>query len=491
MGSTNRSKLSYVAEVTPGTTPSNPGFQELRVTSNGLRYDPERKTSSEIRADRQVTDQILTGLMAQGPIGIELSFSAFDDLIQAALQGTWVSAPTIVNATADTQISDLSTTVVTVASAQNGAQFKTGHLVLFTGFTTSANNNIIRRVSSSTVASITFPSSSFTAEGTVPVGARIRVVGFMGASGDLVATTTSGNALTSTLLDFTTLGLYAGMWVKIGGDAADTFFANISANNSYARISAITANRLSFDVVPASWAADNGASKTIQVFFGDFLYNGTTQRSFTFERQQQDLTSPVYELFKGMQVGGLSMQLQAGEIITGSFNTIGMGATVSTSRVSGATDTSAPAYSVLNAASNVGRLAEGGSVVSGPSYMTELGFELNNNLAGQRAIGSLPNIGIRNGELALGGTMKAYFGDSTLLGKVIDDTETSIMFRTGQTDENRISYVWDIPRVKLTGTSDISGKNADRMFDGRYDAMRHETLGYTVSVSRHYYLPST
>lgn len=491
MGATNRSKLSYVLESTPGTTPSNPGFQELRVTSNGLRYDPERKTSNEIRADRQVTDQILTGLMAQGPVGFELSFSAFDDLFQAAFQGTWATTPTIVNATADTEISDVGTAIVTVASSQNGAIFKAGHLVLFTGFTTTANNDIIRSVSSSTVASVTFPSSSFTAEATVPVGARMRVVGFAGASGDLAAVTASGNALTSSSLNFTTLGLYAGMWVKIGGDATDTYFANISANNSWARISTIAANRLSFDIVPSSWAADNGSSKTIQVFFGDFLYNGTTQRAFTFERQQQDLTSPVYELFKGMQINTLSLQLQAGEIITGTFGTVGMGAAVGTSRASGATDTSASAYSVLNAASNIGRLSEGGTVVSGPSYLTELGLELNNNLAGQRALGSLPNIGIRNGEISLGGSMKAYFGDSTLLGKVINDTETSIMFRAGQTDENRISYVFDIPRVKLTGTSDISGKNADRMFDGRYDAMRHETLGYTISLERFYYLPST
>jgi hypothetical protein len=44
--------------------------------------------------------------------------------------------------------------------------------------------------------------------------------------------------------------------------------------------------------VPASWAADAGTSKTIQVFTGDYVKNGITQRSFSIERQQQDLVSP-------------------------------------------------------------------------------------------------------------------------------------------------------------------------------------------------------
>ena len=91
---------------------------------------------------------------------------------------------------------------------------------------------------------------------------------------------------------------------------------------------------------------------------------------------------------------------------------------------------------------------------------------------------------------ALGGTLRAYFNDIALLNKVLNDTETSIMFKTGQSSDNRNAYVWDIPRVKLTGTSEIGGKNTDRMFDGRYDALRHATLGYTVGLTRFNYLPA-
>src|SRR5262249_54235002 len=152
----------------------------------------------------------------------------------------------------------LSATTATVASG--GAAFVAAMLTFLSGFPTAANNKLAR-VSSSTATTIVYPASTFTAEAVpIPVGATIRDVGFEGATGDLVATTSGGNALTSTTLDFTTLPLVAGKWVKVGdGDNAGKSFAT-AANNGFCRISAVAAHRLSFDVVPTSWANDSGAA---------------------------------------------------------------------------------------------------------------------------------------------------------------------------------------------------------------------------------------
>jgi Phage tail tube protein len=487
MGATNRSTLAYVAEVTKGTTPTSPAFKGMRNTSNSMEYKPTRVTSSEIRADRQVTDQILTDLMADGSIGIELSFSAFDDMIEAASQGTWTNKPSITVVTSDTEISDVSTTTLTVVTPL-GSAFKAGMLVFTGGFTTSANDGLLARVASSTATTVVFPSATFSAEGAaIPVGAFARVVGFQGASGDITAT---ASGLGSTALDFTTLGLNAGEWVKIGGDVTASQFAT-AACNGWARIAfgGIAATALTFDVLPASWATDSGTSKTIEVFTGDFLKNGTTQRGFTFERQQQDLTSPSYELFKGCEVNTLSLTYKSAAIITGTIGVTGLTATASTSRASGATDVAAPAYPVLNASSNVGRIAQDGVIVSGPSFITDLSFDLNNNLARQTAVGTLGAVGTRDGELALSGTLNAYFGDLSLLNKVLNDTVTSLMFRSGRSDGNRESILIDVPQAKLEGTAPVSGKNADRSFTGKFDAYRHPTLGFTFSTARYWYLP--
>jgi len=475
-GSTNRSKTAYVLESTFGTTPATPAFQELRVTSNGLEYKPTRTTSAEIRSDRQVSDQILTKFDASGTIGLELSFQTFDDFLQAVLQGTWVNQP-------QQSVTALTTTTATVAA---GTTFKAQMLALTSGFAVSANNGLFV-VSSSGSTSVVFPASSFTAEASPPAAAALRVVGFQGASGDIVAVT---NGLNSTSLDFTTLGLSVGEYVLIGGDAAATQFAT-AADNGWARILSIAAHAIVFDVFPASWAADAGTSKTIQVFYGDFVANGTTQRSFTIERQQQDLTSPSYEYFTGMQLDQMALTLKASAIITGSMDFMGMGASASTTRFAGATDLSPTTTPVMNAASNVGTLLVGGSAVGGPSYISELGMTIKNNLAEQDAVGSLPAIGIRNGELDVSGNFTSYFGDLTNLNLVLNDSDTSIMFRAKRTDASAVGQcnIFSVPAAKVTGTSPVSAKNQDRMFTGTYQAKKSATLGITASAQRIWYLP--
>ena len=74
----------------------------------------------------------------------------------------------------------------------------------------------------------------------------MKVVGFQAASGDITATATG---LGSTSLDFTTLGLAVGQWIKIGGSATADKFAT-AALNSTARITAIAATALTLDHLP-------------------------------------------------------------------------------------------------------------------------------------------------------------------------------------------------------------------------------------------------
>jgi hypothetical protein len=488
MSSTNRSRTAYIAEVTHGVTPTSPAFKEFRVSSNLLALSPTRAIAAEIRSDRQVVDHILLDLNNTGNIAIQLSFGSHDDMIEAAFQGSWTNKPSITVVTTATEISAVSATTLTVATPL-GTPFVSGMLCLTDGFPTAANNGILSVVASSSATTVVFPSSTFTIETLpIPVGAYVRDVGFEGASGDIVAVTSGGNALTSTVLDFTTLGLNLGEYIRIGGDAAGTFFATAGCNG-FARISAIAAHRLSFSIVPASWAADAGTSKTIQVFTGDYLVNGITQRSFTIERQQQDLASPSYEYFLGDQVDALSLTLKAATIIDGTLNFMGLSATAGTVRASGATDIAANTNLVLNSAANVGRLAIGGVQVSGPSFIQELAFDLKNNIARETSVGSLYATGLRDGELALGGNLVVYFGDLTMLNYVLNDSVVGLNFRTGRSDGYRQSLLFDIPSAKITGTSPVNAKNQSRMFTGRYDAKRDPTLLYTVAAMRYWYLP--
>jgi hypothetical protein len=485
MGSSNRSSLAYVAEVTKGVTPATPAFKTLRNLGNPFAGVPTRVASAEIRADRQVSNQILTDLVVTGSVNIELSFATYSDFIEAVLQGTWSVKPSITVLTAGTEISAVSTTTLTVAAG--GAAFKAGMLVAIAGLPTPANNGLFPVVSSSGTT-IVFAAATFTAETLpIPVGASVRVVGFQGASGDVTATTTG---LASTTLDFTTLNLNVGENIKTGGDIIASQFAT-AADNGWARISAITAHAITFGVLPAGWAADAAAAKTIQVFAGDFVTNGVIQRSFTFERQQQDIPAPSFELFQGCEIDQLSLTFKSAALITGSLAVIGRAAPLPTTvRTAGATDIAAPTYPSLNAAGNVGRLTENGALVT-TSLFESLGLDIKNNLARETAIGVLGASGIRDGEIAVTGAISAYFNDLNLLTKVLNDVPTSLQVRAGGTTGNRESLLFDIPQVKLTGSAPVSAKNASRMFTGTYDAFMHPVLGYTIGVGRFWYLPAS
>lgn len=91
IGTSNRTALRFVAEVTEGTTPATPALKEIRYTGESLGYNISNTRSNEIRSDRNVADLIRTGAEAGGDINAEMSYGSFDDLIEAALCSTWAA----------------------------------------------------------------------------------------------------------------------------------------------------------------------------------------------------------------------------------------------------------------------------------------------------------------------------------------------------------------------------------------------------------------
>jgi hypothetical protein len=485
INSTNRVAHGKVRESTFGVIPTSPAIKAIRVTSSSLSAKPTTIVSDEIRSDRQVTDLNLVGTQADGDVGAELSFLAQDDDFEEVLQSAWVSNPNIVNIAADTQISALTATTATVAAG--GAAFLAGMIALLSGFTTAGNNKAAV-VASSTATTVVFPSSTFTEEaGAIPVGASLRAVGVQGAASDIVATA-GPNGLSSTLLDFTTLGLVAGQWIKVGGAAAGAKFAT-AANNDWCRILSIAADAMLFDRVPASWGADVGTGKTISIFFGDYLRNGSTLLSSTFERQYLDQSPVSYEYLTGMCLDKVALTVSSQKIMTMVKSYIGETGTISTSRASGASDVAAPVNQILNASANVGRLGVNGATVTGPNYVMEATIDIANNLRPLNAVGNLGAIGMGNGEFTLTGSLNTYFGDLTYYNLLLANSASSFDFRVGRADGNKEAYLFDMPRMKFSsGAPTVPGKNQNVMLPLAFQALRDPTLGYTIHMQRHWYL---
>lgn len=476
MTDSNLVQLTRVTESAWGTTPASPAMTKVRNTGMTFKYAINNIRSEEIRADRLTPDLIQVGARVTGGFGIELSYGAFDEELEAAMFSTWQKMPVIENSASDTEITQVTDSSDTYSVASGGASFKAGHLVRASGFT-NANNNQLFRVASSTGTTVVGSGLTLTDEAAPPLGARLKVVGFQGASGDITATS---GGLGSTSLDFTTLGLTVGQWIKVGGTAAGTKFAT-SALNTWMRITAIAANALTLDNKPSGWTTDSGSSKTIQVWTGDYIRQGTTRKSFTYEMGFLGQTTPAYSVFTGVMANSLSLTLEAGTILTGSLDFLGKVETISTTSLDG-TPTEAASNDVMNAVNNVASINENGSAVGSPNYIRRLNFTLNNNLREQMAIGTLGLIGVGIGDSDVTGSISTYFGDKSLYEKYTNGTETTL---NAVVTRSTKAYVLTFPRIKFEdGDKPASARNQDVMVDLPFRALRDTTTSTAFQIDR-------
>lgn len=85
-------QIAIVEESVYGTTPTNPTFQIVRTTGEGIAFAPTSTKSNEMNPRRQVTDSILTGGQVSGDINFELAYEAwFETLLAGALCNDWAS----------------------------------------------------------------------------------------------------------------------------------------------------------------------------------------------------------------------------------------------------------------------------------------------------------------------------------------------------------------------------------------------------------------
>lgn len=90
MTDSSQTRLAYVAETTYGTTPASPSFTNVRMTGEGLQPDINNIQSSEIRPDRNASDQVQVGGSGTGNIDVEMSYGGFmDDWLEGLMMSSW------------------------------------------------------------------------------------------------------------------------------------------------------------------------------------------------------------------------------------------------------------------------------------------------------------------------------------------------------------------------------------------------------------------
>lgn len=467
MTSSHRGYVASVKEDTVGTTPGSPRMRTRRPSTEDMRAAGVYAASNEVRSDRQVADPIQVSRKSGGAMTYPMVFPFPDSPthtdLESAFYNTFVRRPERFNDGGLTPITNIATTN-TVLTVSSGTTFQLGHLVRFSGMGVAGNNGVFR----CTTASATVPrfvGSGITNE-TPPAGARVKVVGFQGTSGDITATATG---LGSTALDFTTLGLSVGDWIKIGGSNAGTRFAT-AALNGVARIAAIGVTALTLDNRPTGWTTDVGSSKTISVWIGDTLVNGTTQIGQTIERGLLDVSGGTteYTPYVGQVVSEWSFRAGANAPIETSVRFDGLGVTTpSTSPLDASPDAAQlqstfPVFvgrmHIIAAGGLTGGFGNNVSLTApavGTGTCRTASIRLNNNPVLREVLGAAYPRGISGQSINISGSFEEYYSTQATASYNRNGTVTSLIVYALNAAVGQ-GFLISIPRATISDSSNGS-----------------------------------
>ena len=221
-----------------------------------------------------------------------------------------------------------------------------------------------------------------------------------------------------------------------------------------------------------STLASKAAGSTINVKRLSSLRNGTTERSFTFERGYTDIT--LYEHLEGCVVNGVDLALRPNAIVTGTLRIMGKSTLATTTSLGtpAASQTGSP-YDTFT-----GAIKEAGAVVA---FVTGVDFRLENGGAHTFIIGSKYTQKVVLGRCNITGTVELFLEDKSMINKFIDETASYLEFDVGGTDNY---YKFFIPNVKFGGAEhpvDGEGPITLRM---PFQAVYSSTYGYTAQITR-------
>ena len=269
--------------------------------------------------------------------------------------------------------------------------------------------------------------------------------------------TVASDVLTGAASDFDDVNV--GGWIKIAG-------ATTTANNGIWRViaKAVDGSTLTF---PSGSLTNDAVSDSGITISQSHLQNGVTEKSFTFERDILHSGTNYFQVFRGMVVASLNLNVQTQQIATGTMGFVGsLGAAGSSTIDNAGGYTASNTNSVMNGTAGVGTiyLDDYSATVPTSTAMTEkmrqFTLAINNNVRGQDALGTLGNFDLGTGEMDLSGTAEVYFADNTLFSDFIAHTYKSYAFTIADGAGN--TYVITLPRIQFSDANPaLTGKNTD------------------------------
>ena len=266
--------------------------------------------------------------------------------------------------------------------------------------------------------------------------------------------------------------IVVGQWIEVRG-----FATNTGENNGYYKVlTNDLAGNLTTSPIPPSVETPAGTDAEMH---GSMIRNGTTSQSFSIEKRMEGLTATTYQIFTGAMVAGFTQNYAVGEILTGALEILSKDGIMDEIGVTGTTDTAASSNDILNAVSNMSDIRIN-NVASTDEYLT-MTMEIGNNLRGQKAIGTLGNVGVGVGKLDVTGNISVYFESKAEMDKFNNNTAFSLSFRLSDAAGNAMVYTFG--KVKYENLSvTAGGENTDLVAEGTWRALLDPTFGAMIQI---------
>ncbi len=217
-------------------------------------------------------------------------------------------------------------------------------------------------------------------------------------------------------------------------------------------------------------------SAMLNAWSTNVLKVGTTPKFFSIEDYAADIDQA--RLFTGMSVSTMGVSLAPNQMVTTTFGMVGKDMTISaTQKTQTAAANNAPfdAYSGDIAIGNVGSS-------SAVAIVTGLDFTLNNSFAPTFVIGDSSAPSLEYGRAEIEGTITAYFEDTALINRFLNETETELEVSVNDpTGTNAYSFLF--PRIKINSADvPVDGPTSriiNLSFVALYDATENSNLVIT------------
>ena len=213
----------------------------------------------------------------------------------------------------------------------------------------------------------------------------------------------------------------------------------------------------------------------------DVLKNGTTAKSIAWEKTFETGATDQFLRFTGCQVGSMSLELAAEEIVKGSMGLMGMGHATGTAIETGATYVAANTKEPMSCSTDVGSLTVSG--VSPNPTLLSASINIENNLRPRLAIGNSGPVGIGAGRCVVTGSFEAYFESLALYNAFKDHDDAAISLTVGSVANEK--YTIAIPKTKLSnGVVQTPGNDQDVFVTADFQAIYDTTSAAAISVTR-------